>query len=79
MYIPDQFIRNLSPQRSPDRQQRAMDEQVGLVAAAITRPARRLALRIHSLSARTAARSPSRASFENHAAISSTDRPARPR
>jgi len=54
MFMPDHFIRNLAPQHMPDPQQREIDEQVGRVIAAISRPTRRLARRVGSLSSRTA-------------------------
>jgi hypothetical protein len=78
MYIPDQFLRNLTPQRMPDRQQRDMDQQVGIVVAAIARPTRRLARRVQTLAARIAEGSNSRLVFESHAASSSGDGPAVP-
>jgi hypothetical protein len=78
MYIPDQFLRNLTPQRTPDRQQRDIDQQVGVIVAAISRPARRLVRHVQTLGARIAAPSKGRLVFESHPASSSADGPAGP-
>jgi len=78
MYIPDQFLRNLTPQRLSDRQQRDIDQQVGAIVAAIARPTRGLARRVPTLGARIAAASRGRHVFESHAARSSADGPSVP-
>jgi hypothetical protein len=44
--MPDQMTRYLAPQPLTYAQQREADERMGKLAAAITRPARRLAARI---------------------------------
>lgn len=78
MFMPDHFIRNLAPQHMPDPQQRAIDEQVGRVIAAISRPTRRLVRRVGSLSSRTATPMSLGRIFENHSAAVQADRQPTP-
>jgi hypothetical protein len=48
MYLSDQMLRNLAPREMAGSQQRAADEQLGRIAAAVARWSHRVAARVHS-------------------------------
>ena len=48
MYLSDQMLRNLAPREMAGSQQRAADEQLGRIAAAVARWSYRVAAHVHA-------------------------------
>ena len=51
MYLSDQMLRNLAPREIAGSQQRAADEQLGRIAAAVARWSHRVAAQVHTAAA----------------------------
>jgi hypothetical protein len=89
MFLPDCFIRNLGPQssratrsswasnRTPDHQQREIDEQLGRFIAAMSRPSRP-GRPIGAMNSRPAWSAGLRRAFENYLTASRTRRRSTP-
>ena len=52
MYLSDQMLRNLTPREMTASQQRESDEQLGQIAAALTRWGHRVTAQVHAAAAR---------------------------
>jgi hypothetical protein len=50
MFLPYQMLRNLAPREMTAREQRETDEQLGQIAAAVSRRSHHIAVRVHAMS-----------------------------